>query len=117
MTEPQPSAPSQPQIGAVRDNHRFDVDRLAAWMAANVEGHRGPLAVSQFQRGASNPTFMLTAGANRYVLRKKPPGQLLASAHQVDREYRVMKALGSVGFPVPHMRAFCEDADVIGTPF
>ena len=117
MTQDAASAPSQPQIGAVRDNHRFDADRLAAWMANNVEGFSGPMDVSQFQRGASNPTFMLTAGPNRYVLRKKPPGQLLASAHQVDREYRVMKALGGVGFPVPHMRAFCDDDSVIGTPF
>jgi aminoglycoside phosphotransferase (APT) family kinase protein len=117
MTEDTTSAPSQPQIGAVRDNHRFDADRLAVWMGANVEGFSGPMDVSQFQRGASNPTFMLTAGPNRYVLRKKPPGQLLASAHQVDREYRVMKALGGVGFPVPHMRAFCDDDSVIGTPF
>jgi aminoglycoside phosphotransferase (APT) family kinase protein len=117
MTDTQTSAPSQPQIGEVRDNHRFDEGRLATWMAANVEGYTGPLEVSQFQRGASNPTFMLTAGGHRYVLRKKPPGQLLASAHQVDREYRVMKALGSVGFPVPHMRAFCDDESVIGTPF
>ena len=97
--------------------HRFDEARLAAWMSANVEGYRGPLLVQQFQGGASNPTFLLTAGdGHRYVLRKKPPGQLLASAHQVDREYRVMKAL-SGQIPVPVMRALCEDPEVIGTGF
>ena len=108
---------SAPSIGEVRENHRFDEARLAAWLKSNVEGYAGALEVSQFNRGASNPTFMLTAGDRRYVLRKKPPGQLLASAHQVDREFRVMKALGSVGFPVPHMRALCEDDSVLGTSF
>ncbi|RAK56383.1 phosphotransferase family protein [Phenylobacterium soli] len=78
------------------------------------------MRVQQFQGGASNPTFLLTTetadGPWRYVLRKKPPGQLLASAHQVDREHRIMKALeGRV--PVPHMRALCEDPEVIGTAF
>jgi len=97
--------------------HRFDESRLAAWMAANVEGYRGPLLVQQFQGGASNPTFLLTAGdGHRYVLRKKPPGQLLSSAHQVDREYRAMKALhGQI--PVPVMRALCDDPEVIGAIF
>lgn len=97
--------------------HRFDEARLAAWMTANVDGYQGPLRVQQFQGGASNPTFLLTAGdGHLYVLRKKPPGQLLSSAHQVDREYRVMKALyGHI--PVPVMRALCEDAEVIGATF
>lgn len=97
--------------------HRFDEARLAAWMAANVEGYQAPLRVQQFQGGASNPTFLLTAGdGHLYVLRKKPPGQLLSSAHQVDREYRVMKALGG-HLPVPVMRALCDDPEVIGTTF
>ena len=97
--------------------HRFDEARLAAWMAANVDGYQGPLRVQQFQGGASNPTFLLTAGdGHLYVLRKKPPGQLLSSAHQVDREYRVMKAL-SGHIPVPVMRALCEDPEVIGATF
>jgi len=108
---------SAPSVGEVRDNHRFDEDKLATWLKANVEGFSGAMAVSQFNRGASNPTFMLTAGGHRYVLRKKPPGQLLASAHQVDREFKEMKALGSVGFPVPIMRALCEDDSVLGTSF
>ncbi|MET0275178.1 MAG: phosphotransferase [Phenylobacterium sp.] len=97
--------------------HRFDEARLAAWMAANVEGFVAPLRVQQFQGGASNPTFLLTGGdGHLYVLRKKPPGQLLSSAHQVDREYRVMKALAG-HIPVPVMRALCEDPAVIGTTF
>ena len=116
VTDHAPGA-DKPAVGDVRANHRFDEAKLAAWLAANVEGFAGPMAVSQFQRGASNPTFMITASGRRYVLRKKPPGQLLASAHQVDREYRVMKALGGIGFPVPVMRAYCGDDAVIGTPF
>jgi aminoglycoside phosphotransferase (APT) family kinase protein len=97
--------------------HRFDEARLAAWMAENVEGFQGPLRVQQFQGGASNPTFLLTGGDGwLYVLRKKPPGQLLSSAHQVDREYRAMKALAG-HVPVPVMRALCVDPEVIGTTF
>lgn len=109
--------PSKPSIGAVRDNQRLDEARLNTWFRANVEDPAEPIELSQFNRGASNPTYLLTAGQRRWVLRKKPPGQLLASAHQVDREYRVMSALGSVGFPVPRMRALCEDDAIIGTSF
>ena len=111
------SDPGAPSLGDVRAAHRLDEAALHAWLAANVEGYSGPLSVRQFTGGASNPTYLLTAGEARYVLRKKPPGQLLASAHQVDREYRVMKALGGVGFPVPAMRALCDDDSVIGTSF
>jgi aminoglycoside phosphotransferase (APT) family kinase protein len=106
-----------PEVGDVRDNHRFDEAGLEAWLSRNVDGFRGPMGVRQFRGGASNPTFLIDAGERRYVLRKKPPGQLLASAHQVDREYRVMKALGGAGFPVPVMRALCLDEAIIGTTF
>ncbi len=106
-----------PNLGEVRAAHRLDETVLARWLEANVEGYAGPLSVRQFQGGASNPTYLLTAGSGRYVMRKKPPGQLLASAHQVDREFRVMKALGETGFPVPKMRALCEDESVVGTSF
>ena len=106
-----------PNLGEVRAAHRLDEAALERWLKANVEGYAGPLSISQFQGGASNPTYLLTAGSGRYVMRKKPPGQLLASAHQVDREFRVMKALGAVGFPVPRMRALCEDEGVVGTSF
>ncbi len=75
------------------------------------------LLLQQFNRGASNPTYLINAGSSRWVLRKKPPGPLLASAHQVEREHRVMAALGGIGFPVPRMRALCEDVAIIGTAF
>lgn len=112
MTEP-----SAPPVREVVPAHRFDEGRLHAWLRRVIPEVGGSLRVQQFQGGASNPTFLLTgADGARYVLRKKPPGQLLASAHQVDREHRVMKALeGHV--PVPRMRALCEDAEVIGTAF
>ena len=78
----------------VREAHVFDEQRLIAYMQANVEGFRGPVQVLQFEGGQSNPTFHVAdAGGRMYVLRKKPPGKLLPSAHQVDREYRVIKAL------------------------
>jgi aminoglycoside phosphotransferase (APT) family kinase protein len=117
-TAPPPRAGT---IGDIRAAHRFDETALAAWCQANIEDFGETPAVRQFHGGASNPTFLLTTqrdGAEaRYVLRKKPPGALLASAHQVDREYRVMAALGPTGFPVPRMRGLCEDAAVIGTSF
>jgi aminoglycoside phosphotransferase (APT) family kinase protein len=108
-------------IGEVRANHVFDVPRLDGWCRANIADFGEHLDVRQFHGGASNPTFLLTtdgpAGPKRYVMRKKPPGQLLASAHQVEREHRIMQALGRTDFPVPRMRALCDDAGVIGTPF
>ncbi|MBZ6377864.1 phosphotransferase family protein [Pacificimonas flava] len=105
------------RLGPVSEKHRFDESALDRWMSANVDGYAGSLEVRQFAGGASNPTFLLTSGDHRYVLRKKPPGQLLQSAHQVDREYRVMKALGETGVPVPVMRGICDDPEVIGTSF
>lgn len=96
---------------------RFDVAALEAWMRAQVPGFRGPLEVEQFRGGQSNPTYRLKAPSGRYVLRRKPPGKLLPSAHAVDREYRVMTALGAVGFPVPRTYGLCLDEAVIGTAF
>ena len=116
MTDPIPD-PGKPSIGAVRANQLLDEAALDRWFRANVEDPAERLELSQFTRGASNPTYLISAGQRRWVLRKKPPGQLLPSAHQVDREYRAMSALGSIGFPVPRMRAYCEDASVIGTAF
>ncbi|MEQ9519714.1 MAG: phosphotransferase [Parvibaculum sp.] len=101
----------------VRDAHRFDTGRLEDFCLAHVDGFVGGLEVRQFSGGQSNPTFLLTSGPRRYVMRKKPPGTLLASAHQVDREYRVMKALAETDVPVPTMQALCMDPDVIGTEF
>jgi len=106
-------------VREVAPQHRFDVSRLESFLRDRIEGFGRGFVVQQFQGGASNPTFLLSTdgGRNRYVLRKKPPGQLLSSAHQVDREYRVMKALEGSGVPVPHMRLLCEDVEVIGTAF
>jgi aminoglycoside phosphotransferase (APT) family kinase protein len=103
----------------VRSVHAFDQGRLADYMKANVEGYRGPIRVLQFEGGQSNPTFHVADGVGRmYVLRKKPPGKLLPSAHQVDREYRVIKALADhTDVPVPKPYALCRDDSVIGTTF
>lgn len=108
---------TEPPVREVVPAHRFDEARLHAWLKRELPEIGDSLRVRQFLGGASNPTFLLTSGAGRnYVLRKKPPGELLASAHQIDREYRVMKALeGHV--PVPRMRVLCEDPEVMGTAF
>jgi aminoglycoside phosphotransferase (APT) family kinase protein len=101
----------------VLPTHRFDLEALERYMERQVEGFRGPLTVRQFRGGQSNPTYYLEAGDRQYVLRRKPPGKLLPSAHAVDREYRVITALARSGVPVPRTYALCEDPDVIGTPF
>ncbi len=107
------------RVGEVWEGARLDAAALADYCRAALAGFVGPLAVQQFHGGASNPTYLLTDRGNgvRYVLRKQPPGALLASAHAVDREYRVMAALADTDVPVPPMLAFCADPDVIGTPF
>jgi len=114
-------APSrQEQFSGTKDvaeTHRFDSDRLAAWMEKHVEGYKGPLTVRQFKGGQSNPTYQLITPGQKYVLRRKPPGKLLPSAHAVDREFRVISALYPTGFPVPRPFALCEDDSVIGTMF
>ena len=101
----------------VRERHRIDVARLETWLRANVAGFRGKLAVEQFRGGQSNPTYRVEAGGTRYVVRRKPPGQLLPSAHAVDREYRVLSALQGTGVPVPRTYALCTDESVLGTWF
>jgi aminoglycoside phosphotransferase (APT) family kinase protein len=95
----------------------FDLGRLADWMAAHVAGFEGPVTVRQFRGGQSNPTYLVEAASGAYVLRRKPPGKLLPSAHAVEREYRVQRALYAAGFPVPRVHALEEDAGVIGTQF
>ncbi|MBO6796369.1 phosphotransferase [Maricaulis sp.] len=102
---------------AVADALAFDEGQLTEWMQAHVDGFSGPLTVSQFKGGQSNPTYKLDTPGKSYVLRRKPPGKLLPSAHAVDREHQVMKALGEQGFPAPHMFGLCMDRDVIGTEF
>ena len=101
----------------VQDKHRFDVASLERFMQASVADFRGPLQVEQFKGGQSNPTFLLRTPSQCYVLRRKPPGKLLPGAHAVDREYKVLAALGAQGFPVPRVYGLCEDESVIGTPF
>ncbi len=96
---------------------KFDEAALASYMASHVDGYEGPIDVKKFNGGQSNPTYLLTTPAKKYVLRRKPPGKLLPSAHAVDREYKVMTALGKQGFPTPKTYALCEDPDVIGTAF
>ena len=96
---------------------KFDEAALAAYMKKNVDGFKGPLTVKKFKGGQSNPTYLLSTPKKKYVLRRKPPGKLLPSAHAVDREYRVMTALGAKGFPAPRTYALCEDAGIIGTAF
>jgi aminoglycoside phosphotransferase (APT) family kinase protein len=102
---------------AVPERNRFDLVKLEAYLRQHIEGFGGPLEVEQFRGGQSNPTFRLTAGGKRYVLRRKPPGKLLPSAHAVDREYRVMTALRDSDVPVPRTRCLCADDGVIGTAF
>ena len=109
---------TEAKLTPVRDAHRFDERTLDIYLQNNLQGYRGPLTVQQFEGGQSNPTFLLTAAdGNKYVLRKKPPGKLLPSAHQVDREFRVMKALEKSDVPVPEMYLLCEDENIIGTTF
>jgi len=101
----------------VRDVHRFDTAALERYLRERIGGFEGPLTVRQFRGGQSNPTYYLAAGGREYVLRRKPPGKLLPSAHAVDREYRVLEALSRQGFPVATPRHYCADESVIGTPF
>jgi aminoglycoside phosphotransferase (APT) family kinase protein len=108
-------------MGGVSSAHQFDPAVLESYLERHLEDFGALEEVRQVQGGVSNPTLILTSGGSRgtrrFVLRKQPPGQLLASAHQIDREYRVMKALADTDVPVPKMRLYCSDRDVIGTPF
>ena len=101
----------------VEERHRFDEARLAEWMKANVSGYQGPLTVTQFKGGQSNPSFRLDTPSHSYVLRRKPMGKLLPSAHAVDREFRVISALHPTGYPVAKPHALCTDDGVIGSMF
>ena len=101
----------------VDERHRFDEAALEAWMAAHVEGFAGPMEVRQFKGGQSNPTYQIITPGQRYVLRRKPPGKLLPSAHAVDREFAVISALHPTGFPVARPYGLCLDESVIGTIF
>ena len=101
----------------VREAHRFDEAALARWMETNVAGYAGPLTVEQFKGGQSNPTYKLVTPGRSYVMRRKPPGKILQGAHAVEREARVLSALGRIGFPVAHVHGLCTDDTIIGTWF
>lgn len=101
----------------VDPRHALDMAALESWLAANVDGYAGPLEVRQFKGGQSNPTYELVTPHQKYVLRRKPPGTLLASAHAVDREFAVISALHAQGFPVAKPYALCTDDSVLGSIF
>ena len=109
-----PSVPGA--TGAAPD---FDVDALGLWLAQHLDGFRGPLRATRFEGGQSNPTYLVQAGGQRCVLRSKPgpAARLLPSAHAIEREYAVMRALAYSEVPVPRMLLLCEDESVIGRAF
>ncbi len=108
---------ANPGATLVAPVHAIDAARLGTFLRANVADFHGLPAVRQFQGGQSNPTYQVVAGDRCYILRRKPPGNLLPSAHAIDREYRVMAALAATDVPVARMLAWCEDENVLGTPF
>jgi aminoglycoside phosphotransferase (APT) family kinase protein len=101
----------------VTERLRFDVGRLETYLREHVEGFAGPITLKQFKGGQSNPTYLVETPQRRYVLRRKPPGKLLPSAHAVDREYRVIGALYAQGFPVAKPVVYCADETITGTAF
>ncbi|KDB08197.1 aminoglycoside phosphotransferase [Burkholderia sp. lig30] len=96
---------------------QLDIDRLTRYLEDHVPGFEGPVEAEKFAGGQSNPTFLLTARSGRYVLRRQPPGELLKSAHAVDREFRILTALSGTRVPVARPYHLCEDRDVIGSLF
>jgi aminoglycoside phosphotransferase (APT) family kinase protein len=105
------------QTSEVREAHRFDEARLADYLREHITEFAGDIDVRQFAAGQSNPTYQITSGGRKYVLRKKPPGNLLPSAHAVDREFRIISALAESDVPVPRALHLCQDPDIIGTDF
>ena len=106
-----------PVLIDVLPQHRFPQSALWRYLAEHLDGFEEPAQLEQFQGGQSNPTFLIFTPARRFVLRKKPPGPLLPSAHLVEREFRVLRALQSQALPVPAARLLCEDSSIIGTAF
>jgi aminoglycoside phosphotransferase (APT) family kinase protein len=110
----------QEQFSGTKDvapQHALDVAKLEAYLSAHISDFKGPLTIRQFKGGQSNPTYQLITPDRKYVLRRKPPGKLLPSAHAVDREYRIIKGLYPTGFPVPKPYVLCEDESITGTMF
>ena len=99
------------------ERYPLDVEAVSKYLKPRMDGFDGPLEATKFESGQSNPTFLLTTPTNNYVLRRKPPGILLKSAHAVDREFRVQKALAGTDVPVAKMHHLCEDDSVIGSSF
>lgn len=108
---------SEDGAGAVRAGFELDAARLEAWCRAEVRGFTGPLSIGQFKGGQSNPTYLISTPGRDYVLRRKPPGQLLKGAHDVLREARALTALARADFPVPEVLGVCEDESVAGSVF
>jgi aminoglycoside phosphotransferase (APT) family kinase protein len=116
-TTPGGPLPSGPRLIQPLPAHRLDAERLSAYLHDRVPGFADKLTVRQFQGGQSNPTYLLETPETKAVLRKKPPGKLLPSAHQIDREFRIQQALRDTDVPVANMLHFCTDPEVIGTEF
>jgi aminoglycoside phosphotransferase (APT) family kinase protein len=113
MSAPPPAV----ELRGATGGNSVNVHRLQSWMQEHIAGFAGPVDVRQFSGGQSNPTFLVQAADRRYVLRRKPTGKLLPSAHAVDREFRVLTALKDTDVPVAHAFALCEDPEVIGSAF
>ncbi|MEO6092708.1 MAG: phosphotransferase [Novosphingobium sp.] len=111
------SASTNSGTTAVREGFAFDEAALDRWLRRHVEGYAGPLTVEQFRGGQSNPTYKLVTPGKSYVLRRKPPGELLPGAHAVEREAKVLTAVGNAGFPVAQVHGLCMETEVIGTSF
>ena len=106
-----------PGTDTVLDKHQFDIGAFERYLTQHVPDYAGPTTVWQFRGGQSNPTYYVHTPSREYVLRRKPPGKLLPSAHAVEREYRVITALQGTGVPVPKTYVLCEDTEIIGTAF
>src|SRR6267142_2871828 len=119
-TRAMPSIDRQDTFSGTKDvasTLAIDAARLEAFLASRLPDFKGPLGVRQFKGGQSNPTYLLETPARRFVLRRKPPGNLLPSAHAVDREFKVISALHAQGFPAAEPIIYCADESVTGTAF
>lgn len=110
MSQPAPTS-------ATAARHKLDEAALQAYLCEHIEGFHEISDLQRIKGGQSNPTYYLRAGDGEYVLRKKPPGKLLPTAHAIEREFRILDALGGTDVPVPRVRHLCEDSSVVGTPF
>lgn len=110
-----PTPPESSEL--VRDSHKIDTEKLDTWFSQHIEGYSGTLQIRKFKGGQSNPTYWVSDQKRAYVLRKKPPGKLLKSAHKIEREFQVMSALQNTDVPTAEMYGLCEDDSIIGTPF